>query len=68
MPNTKPIVIGAIYRPPKQTIFIEILDENLPKLDTIKVDTCVLDNFNVNMWQNVNMFSKTTSCFYTTQS
>ena len=33
LPNTKPIVVGAIYRPPNQTDFMEIFDENLSKVD-----------------------------------
>ena len=28
------------------------------KKDAITVDTCILDNFNVDMWQNDIMFSK----------
>ena len=55
LPNTKPIVVGTIYRPPELTKFIKVFDENLSKKDAITVD-----NFNVDMWQNGIMFSKTT--------
>ena len=32
MPHTKPITVGIIYRPPNQSKFLDIFDENLPKL------------------------------------
>ena len=37
--NTKPIVVGTIYPPPKQTSFMEIFNENLSKVDTNNVET-----------------------------
>ena len=37
LPNTKPIVVGTIYRPPNQTNFIEIFNESLSKVDTNNV-------------------------------
>ena len=39
LPNTKPIVVGKIYRPPNQTNFMEIFNENLSKVDKNKVET-----------------------------
>ena len=47
--NIKPIVVGTIYRPPNQTNFIEILNENLSKVDTNGVETYILDDFNINL-------------------
>ena len=32
MPHTKPITVGIIYRPPNQSKFLDIFEENLPKL------------------------------------
>ena len=49
LPNIKPIVVGAIYRPPNQTNFMEILNENLSKVDTNGVETYILDDFNTNL-------------------
>ena len=49
LPNIKPIVVGTIYRPPNQTNFIEILNENLSKVDTNGVETYILDDFNINL-------------------
>ena len=39
LPNTKLIVVGTIYRPPNQTNFMEIFNENLSKVDTNNVET-----------------------------
>ena len=32
MEHTKPITVGIIYRPPNQSKFLDIFEENLPKL------------------------------------
>ena len=34
LPNTKPIVIGIVYRPPSQSDFLEIINTHFSKLDT----------------------------------
>ena len=52
LPNTKPIVVGTIYCPPNQTNFMEIFNENLSKVDTNNVETYILGDFNINLWQN----------------
>ena len=52
LPNTKPIVVGTIYRPPNQANFMEIFNENLSKVDTNKVETYILGDFNINLCQN----------------
>ena len=50
--NTKLIVVSTIYRPPNQTNFMEIFNENLSKVDTNNVETYILGDFNINLWQN----------------
>ena len=52
LPNTKPIVVGTVHRPPNQTNFMEIFNENLSKVDTNNVETYILGDFNINLWQN----------------
>ena len=52
LPNTKPIVVGTIYRPPNQTNFMEIFSENLSKVDTNNIETYILGDFNIYLWQN----------------
>ena len=42
LPNTKPIVVGAIYRPPNQTNFMEIFNEIVCKVDTNNVETYII--------------------------
>ena len=39
LPNTKPIVVGTIYRPPIQTNFMEIFNGNLSKVDKNNAET-----------------------------
>ena len=34
LPNTEPIVVGIIYRPPSQSEFLEIINTYFSKLDT----------------------------------
>ena len=52
LPNSKPIVVGTIYRPPNQTKFLEIFCENLSKVDTNNIETYIFGNFKINLWQN----------------
>ena len=33
LPRSKPIVIGSVYRPPKQADFLDLLQETLQKID-----------------------------------
>ena len=61
--NTKPIAVVAIYCPPNQTNFIEIFNENLSKVDTNNVETYILGDFNINLWQNGHCFPKTQLAF-----
>ena len=52
LPNTRPIVVDTIYCPPNQTNFMEIFNENVYKVDTNNVQTYILGDFNINLWQN----------------
>ena len=49
LPNTKPIVVGTIYRPPNQTNFMELSNENLSKVETNNVETYILGDFNISL-------------------
>ena len=68
LPNTKPIVVGAIYCPPNQTNFMEIFNENLSKVDTNNVESYILGDFSIICGRMVIMFSKNTICFHVIQS
>ena len=52
MPNTKPITVGIIYRPPNQSKFLDIFKENLPKLNTSYREIYFLGDFNINIFEN----------------
>ena len=51
-PNTIPIVLCKTYCTPKQTNVTEIFNENLSKVDTNNLETYILGDFNINLWQN----------------
>ena len=52
LPNSKTIVVGAIYRPPNETNFMEIFNGSLSKVDTNNVEIYILGDFNINLWHN----------------
>ena len=59
LPNSKPITVGTIYRPPSQSNFLEILNENLNKIDSISNETYILGDFSINLSLNDSyIFSK----------
>ena len=57
--NSKPITVGTIYRPPNQSNFLEVLNENINKIDSISTKTYILGDFNINLSLNDSyIFSK----------
>ena len=52
MPHTKPITVGIIYRPPNQSKFLDVFEENLPKLNTSYHGIYFLGDFNINLFEN----------------
>ena len=52
--KTKPITVGIIYRPPNQNNFLQTLNEDFAKLDTLKNELYILGDFNINLYQNQN--------------
>ena len=52
LPNTKPVVVGIIYRPPSQLDFLEIINKHFSKLDTNNSEIYILGDFNVNFYLN----------------
>ena len=49
--KTKPLIVGIIYRP-DQSNFLEIINANFYKLDSDTKESYILDDFNINMYQN----------------
>ena len=52
MTHTKPTTIGIIYRPPNQSKFIDIFEENLPKLNSSYREIYFLGDLNINLYEN----------------
>ena len=52
LPNTKPIVVGIIYRPPSQSEFLEIINTHFSKFDTNNNGIYILGDFNINLYLN----------------
>ena len=47
LPNSKPIIVGTIYRPPNQSNCLEVLNENMNKIDSISNEIYILGDFKV---------------------
>ena len=59
LPNSKPITVGTIYRPPNQSNFLEVLNENMNKIDSISNEIYILGDSNINLSLNDSyIFSK----------
>ena len=52
LPKTKPITVGCIYRPSKQNNFLQTLNENFAKFDTLKKELYILGDLNINLYRN----------------
>ena len=35
LPNSKPITVGTIYRPPNQSNFLEVINESMNRIDLV---------------------------------
>ena len=52
LPKWKPITVGTIYRPPNQSNFLEILNNNMNKMDSVNNEIYILGDFNINLYFN----------------
>ena len=52
MPHTEPITTGIIYRPPNKSKFLNIFQENLPKLNRSYREIYFQGDFNINLFEN----------------
>ena len=50
--NSKAITGGTIYDPPHQSNFLEALNENLNKIDSISIKIYIIGEFNINFCLN----------------
>ena len=59
LPNSKAIAVGTIYRPPNQSNFLEALNENMNKINSISNEIYILGDFNMNLfWNDSCIFSQ----------
>ena len=52
LPNSKAITVGTIYNPPSQTNFLEVLNNNINKINPVDNKIYILGNFNINLFLN----------------
>ena len=52
LPNSKAITVGTNYRPPNQSNFLKVLNENMNKIDSISNEIYILGDFNINLSLN----------------
>ena len=52
LPNSKPLTVGTIYRPPNQSNFLEILNHNMNKIDSVNNKIYILGDFKINLYIN----------------
>ena len=52
LPNSKPIIVGTIYRPPSQNNFLELLNSNMNKIISVDNEIYILDDFHINLFLN----------------
>ena len=50
--NSKPITRGTIYHPPSQSNFLEVLNDNMSKIDSLNNGTYIFGDFNINLYLN----------------
>ena len=52
LPKTKPISVGIVYRPPKDTNFLQLFTEILNSLNILENEIFVFGDMNINILQN----------------
>ena len=52
LPNPKPITVGTIYCPPNESNFLQILNNNMSKIDSVNNEIYFLRDFIINLYIN----------------
>ena len=52
LPNSKLVIVGTIYRPPSQNNFLELLNSNMNKINSVDNEISILGDFNINLFLN----------------
>ena len=50
--NSKPITVETIYRSPSKSNFLEVINDNMSKIDSVNNETYILVDFNINLYLN----------------
>ena len=50
--NSKPIIVGTIHRPTSQNNFLEFLNSNMSKINSVDNEIYILGDFNINLFLN----------------
>ena len=50
--NSKPIIVGTIHRPTSQNNFLEFLNSNMSKINSVDNEIYILGDFNMNLFLN----------------
>ena len=58
LPNSKPIIVGTIFCPPSQNNFLELLNSNINKINSIDNEIYILGDFKINLFLNDSYFFK----------
>ena len=58
LPNSKPIIVGTIFCPPSQNNFLELLNSNMNKINSIDNEIYILGDFKINLFLNDSYFFK----------
>ena len=45
LPNSKPMIVGTIYRPSSQNNFLELLNSNVEKINSVDDEIYILGDF-----------------------
>ena len=49
LPNSKPMIVGTVYRPSFQNNFLELLSSNMNKINSVDDEIYILGDFNINL-------------------
>ena len=52
LPNSKPVIVGTIYCPRSQNNFLELLNSNINKINSVDNKIYILGDFNINFFLN----------------
>ena len=52
LPNSKQMTVGIIYCPPSQTNILDILNNNMIKINSVNNEMYILGDFNINLYLN----------------